>query len=299
MVESRRRVGITMQPPRKWNVFDPGLIRWRLQAGDRRRTAGLAVGAAARIRTGRRGPGRAAGESRTSAGSWPRPSPTWWCTAGPAISMHTCWRTRSSTETLLDASGNEMFRALNDVVAEVLAGRTQHGLMPDSRQPGGHRVARRGRPCHPAGATRKAQNGRCERSSTRPPPRWPAVIAPMLGQVNGSFSALARRFFDRLEPVHEVTYFAAEAATRHSIPRAIAASGWDTSPLARPRWASCRPEVVAAAFYNFTTERVARALPAAWDKASPATLLRAAVGLCCGGTASIRRRGLRVDSPRR
>ena len=35
MVESRRRVGITIQPAHKWNVFDPRLIRWRLEAGDR------------------------------------------------------------------------------------------------------------------------------------------------------------------------------------------------------------------------------------------------------------------------
>ena len=27
MVESRRRVGITIQPAHKWNVFDPRLIR--------------------------------------------------------------------------------------------------------------------------------------------------------------------------------------------------------------------------------------------------------------------------------
>jgi DNA-binding FadR family transcriptional regulator len=32
--------------------------------------------------------------------------------------------------TLLEASGNEMFRALNDVVAEILTGRTHHHLMP-------------------------------------------------------------------------------------------------------------------------------------------------------------------------
>ncbi|EJZ06999.1 transcriptional regulator, partial [Mycolicibacterium fortuitum subsp. fortuitum DSM 46621 = ATCC 6841 = JCM 6387] len=38
-------------------------------------------------------------------------------------------------QTLLEASGNEMFRALNDVVAELLAGRTEHGLMPDSPKP--------------------------------------------------------------------------------------------------------------------------------------------------------------------
>ncbi|MDT5282777.1 MAG: hypothetical protein QOJ20_3972, partial [Mycobacterium sp.] len=35
MVASRRRVGITIQPALKWNVFDPQLIRWRLEAGDR------------------------------------------------------------------------------------------------------------------------------------------------------------------------------------------------------------------------------------------------------------------------
>jgi DNA-binding FadR family transcriptional regulator len=32
---------------------------------------------------------------------------------------------------LLEASGNEMFRALNDVVAEVLTGRTHDGMMPE------------------------------------------------------------------------------------------------------------------------------------------------------------------------
>ena len=37
--------------------------------------------------------------------------------------------------TLLEASGNEMLRALNDVVAEVLTGRTHHGMMPDQPNP--------------------------------------------------------------------------------------------------------------------------------------------------------------------
>ena len=37
--------------------------------------------------------------------------------------------------TLLDASGNEMFRALNAVVAEVLTGRTHHGMMPAAPNP--------------------------------------------------------------------------------------------------------------------------------------------------------------------
>jgi DNA-binding FadR family transcriptional regulator len=38
-------------------------------------------------------------------------------------------------QTLLEASGNEMFRALNGVVAEVLTGRTHHGMMPDEPNP--------------------------------------------------------------------------------------------------------------------------------------------------------------------
>lgn len=89
----------------------------------------------------------------------------------------------------------------------------------------------------------------------------------------GRSPALARRFFDRLEPVHGVTYFAPESLA------AIAELGYPgfwmgyfgarSAPLG-----IVPPEVVAAAFYNFTTARVARALPAAWDKASPAQLLQ-------------------------
>jgi DNA-binding FadR family transcriptional regulator len=37
--------------------------------------------------------------------------------------------------TLLEASGNEMFRALNEVVAEILTGRTHHHMMPATPDP--------------------------------------------------------------------------------------------------------------------------------------------------------------------
>lgn len=89
----------------------------------------------------------------------------------------------------------------------------------------------------------------------------------------GRSPALARRFFDRLEPVHAVTYFAAE-------PRAaLDALGyrgfWMGYFASRSAPLGIVPaDVVAATFYNFTLERVAKALPAVWDKASPATLLR-------------------------
>ncbi len=130
MVESRRRVGITVQPAADWNVFDPMLIRWRLEAGDR--TAQLV--SLSELRLGFE-PAAAALAAR-------RASPHQCRVMATAVSdmvMHG----RSGDldaylvadklfhQTLLEASGNEMFRALNGVVAEVLTGRTQHGMMPE------------------------------------------------------------------------------------------------------------------------------------------------------------------------
>nr|CRL66801.1 hypothetical protein CPGR_00247 [Mycolicibacterium komanii] len=84
---------------------------------------------------------------------------------------------------------------------------------------------------------------------------------------------MARRFFDRLEPVHAVTYFAPEART------ALDDLGYKgfwmgyfaarSAPLGQ-----VPPEVVTAAFYNFAPHRVAKALPGAWEVAPPADALR-------------------------
>lgn len=134
MVESRRRVGITVQPPRKWNVFDPRLIRWRLQAGDR----AVLLASLSELRRGFE-PAAAALAAR-------RANPDQCRILAAAVSDMVVHGRAGDLDaylladkvfhqTLLDASGNEMFRALNDVVAEVLAGRTQHGLMPDSPNP--------------------------------------------------------------------------------------------------------------------------------------------------------------------
>src|SRR3954447_17602118 len=34
LVESRRRVGVTVRPAAEWNVYDPQVIRWRLAGAD-------------------------------------------------------------------------------------------------------------------------------------------------------------------------------------------------------------------------------------------------------------------------
>lgn len=130
MVESRRRVGITVQPADRWNLFDPVVIRWRLEVGDR--TAQLV--SLSELRRGF--------EPAAAALAATRASPHQCRVLATAVSdmvMH--GRTgdldaylladKLFHQTLLDASGNEMFRALNGVVAEVLTGRTHHGMMPE------------------------------------------------------------------------------------------------------------------------------------------------------------------------
>lgn len=84
---------------------------------------------------------------------------------------------------------------------------------------------------------------------------------------------LARRLFDRIEPVHAVTYFAPEA--RSALDGLGYRGFWMGYFAARSAPFGVVPaEVVAAAFYNFTSERVAKALPGAWDVAPPAEALR-------------------------
>lgn len=102
---------------------------------------------------------------------------------------------------------------------------------------------------------------------------------------------LARRFFDRYEPVHAVTYFAPEARA------ALDALGYRgfwmgyfaarSAPLGEaPR------ELVTAIFYNFAPERVAKALPAAWEVAGPQAALQARQE---SAVAALRRYGLGAD----
>lgn len=134
MVASRRRVGITIQPSHKWNVFDPRLIRWRLDSDDR--AAQLA--SLSELRRGF--------EPEAAALAARRADPHQCRILAAAVSDMVVHGRAGDLEsylladkifhrTLLEASGNEMFRALNDVVAEVLSGRTHHGMMPDRPNP--------------------------------------------------------------------------------------------------------------------------------------------------------------------
>jgi DNA-binding FadR family transcriptional regulator len=134
MVESRRRVGITILPSENWNVFDPRLIRWRLESGDR---AAQLVSLSELRR----------GFEPTAAALAARRANPHQCRIMAAAVSDMVVHGRSGDleaylladkvfhQTLLEASGNEMFRALNGVVAEVLAGRTHHDMMPATPNP--------------------------------------------------------------------------------------------------------------------------------------------------------------------
>jgi DNA-binding FadR family transcriptional regulator len=134
MVASRRRVGITVLPVQNWNVFDPRVIRWRL-AGDDRAAQLVSL---SELRGGFEPAAAALAARRASADQ---------CRVMAAAVSDMVVHGRSGDleaylaadkvfhQTLLEASGNEMFRALNGVVAEVLAGRTHHGMMPMTPNP--------------------------------------------------------------------------------------------------------------------------------------------------------------------
>ena len=134
LVAPRRRVGITVQPRTQWNVFDPRLIRWRLEAGDR----GQQLISLSELRCGFEPVAAALAAQRADAEQCRR-------LAAAVSDMVVTGRQEDLDSyleadqffhrTLLEASGNEMLRALSSVVDAVLEGRTHHDLMPRRPNP--------------------------------------------------------------------------------------------------------------------------------------------------------------------
>jgi DNA-binding FadR family transcriptional regulator len=130
LVTSRRRVGIVVRPAADWLVFDawrlagPGRIT-QLRSLTELRAAVEPVAAAAAARHADAAEVDrlvALGARMRELGEAGRLDEFLACD----IEFHAL---------LLRAGRNEMFAALTDVVAEVLAGRTRHGLMPQRPRP--------------------------------------------------------------------------------------------------------------------------------------------------------------------
>ncbi|MCK2220300.1 FCD domain-containing protein [Actinomadura sp. ATCC 31491] len=139
LVRSRRRVGVIVAPREAWHVFDPRVIRWRLDGEGRlaqlRSLSELRRGvepAAAALAAARATPaqcGELAGAVMRMAAHGRAGDLESYLAAD--VGFH---------RTLLEASGNEMMAALAGVVAEVLRGRTRHHLMPDRPDPAAIRL---------------------------------------------------------------------------------------------------------------------------------------------------------------
>ncbi|WP_441248692.1 FadR/GntR family transcriptional regulator [Kitasatospora sp. McL0602] len=134
LVESRRRVGITVQPKESWDVFDPLVIRWRLAGADRAaqlRSLGslrAAVEPAAAALAAR----RATDDQRRELSALAVELTV----SARAADLETFLRHDIAFHaTVLRASGNEMFAHLGDTVGAVLTGRTEHQLMPHQPRP--------------------------------------------------------------------------------------------------------------------------------------------------------------------
>ncbi|MDO4065478.1 FadR/GntR family transcriptional regulator [Clavibacter michiganensis] len=130
----KRRVGLVVQGPDCWNVYDPRIIRWRLTGPGRsdqfrsltqlrRAVEPVAASLAARHAT-------AAQRTRI---------------AELAVDLRRLGEAGALVDFLaadiefhhliLEASGNDMFCALREVITEVLSGRTHQGLMPRTPRP--------------------------------------------------------------------------------------------------------------------------------------------------------------------
>lgn len=134
LVSSRRRVGVTVRPKPEWNLYDPLVIRWRLAGPDRAdQLRSLTELRSAVEPVAARGAATHATAEHCGA------------LTGLVIQLATTAKARDLEAFLhhdiafhrvvLDASGNEMFARLGDVVAEVLTGRTHHHLMPAQPAP--------------------------------------------------------------------------------------------------------------------------------------------------------------------
>ncbi|GAA4783011.1 FadR/GntR family transcriptional regulator [Streptomyces ziwulingensis] len=134
LVESRRRVGVTVLPEREWNVYDPQVIRWRLAGCERPRqlrsltvlrsaVEPVAASLAARHATDEQRAELTACALGMVANS-----------SGHKLDQY-LFHDVAFHRVILTASGNEMFARLGDVVAEVLTGRTHHDVMFEDPDP--------------------------------------------------------------------------------------------------------------------------------------------------------------------
>lgn len=134
LVRTRRRLGLVAQPIEEWSVLDPLLIDWRLHSSRREEQIysltqlRLAVEPAAAESAARFASIHIRARLLPLAAEMRR--------TGEAGQLHDFMKFDIEFHSLLLKScGNELFAALSDLVAVVLQGRTELGLMPAQPKP--------------------------------------------------------------------------------------------------------------------------------------------------------------------
>lgn len=106
-------------------------------------------------------------------------------------------------------------------------------------------------------------------------------------------STVARKLYRALEPYHAMIYFVPEASGRYKAYGIGGRMGYFASRGAP--MGAVTAEMIISAFYNFNPGLVRSAIPAAWQRATPAQIIDARFA---GADAALRRvLGERVDSP--
>ncbi|MGO2660538.1 FadR/GntR family transcriptional regulator [Mycetocola reblochoni] len=131
MVSVRRKSGITIRPSTDWMAFAPEIVRWRLRGAGRlvqlhelSELRAAVEPAAARLAAS-----TADGVARAALGAAVQDMVTHADRANGADYLAADVRFHA---TLLRASGNSMFAGLTAVIEEVLVGRTEQELMPQT-----------------------------------------------------------------------------------------------------------------------------------------------------------------------
>lgn len=134
LLEVRRKAGLEVLPPARWNPYAPQVIRWRLAAPDRieflhalSQLRSAVEPLAARLAAEHASPALRASLVGSVMGMVE--------TAREADQEAYLAHDTAFHRCVLESSGNPLLAGLADVVGEVLRGRTRHSLMPAEANP--------------------------------------------------------------------------------------------------------------------------------------------------------------------
>lgn len=130
LVVSRRRIGVVVLPESEWNLYDPQVIRWRLDSPDRavQLASMVELRAAIEPEAARLAAVRATSQQVSELIAL---SGQLWAAGEQGdhdrfLELDVQFHAR-----ILELSGNAMFSRLDGLIGQMLVSRTGHGLVPD------------------------------------------------------------------------------------------------------------------------------------------------------------------------